>query len=58
VSLAQEILPDDEGYRAVTHIPRAVVERVVALDQAPEASAQAGDEPLHSADRERLRSHD
>ena len=43
VSLAQEILPDDEGYRAVTHIPRAVVERVVALDQAPEASVQAGD---------------
>jgi hypothetical protein len=27
----------------VTHIPRAVVERVVALDQAPEASVQAGD---------------
>jgi hypothetical protein len=31
VSLAQEILPDDEGYRAVTHIPHAVVERVVTL---------------------------
>jgi hypothetical protein len=43
VSLAQEILPDDEGYRAVTHIPRAVVERVVTLDQAPKPSAQAGD---------------
>jgi hypothetical protein len=31
VSLAQEVLPDDEGYRAVTHIPRAVVEVIVAL---------------------------
>ena len=31
VSLAQEVLPDDEGYRAVTHIPRAVVESIVPL---------------------------
>jgi hypothetical protein len=33
VSLAQEVLPDDEGFRAVTHIPRAVVERIVPLSQ-------------------------
>jgi hypothetical protein len=32
VSLAQEILPDGEGFRAVTHIPLAIVERVVRLD--------------------------
>jgi len=31
VSLAQEVLPDDEGYRAVTHIPTSVVERMVVL---------------------------
>ena len=39
ISLAQEVLPDDEGFRAVTHIPRAVVERTVVLhapaDDAP-----------------------
>jgi hypothetical protein len=32
VSLAQEILPDGEGFRAVTHIPLAIVERFVRLD--------------------------
>jgi hypothetical protein len=31
VSLAQEILPDDDGFRAVTHIPVAIVERIVPL---------------------------
>ena len=31
VSLAQEILPDDDGFRAVTHIPVAIIERVVPL---------------------------
>jgi hypothetical protein len=40
VSLAQEVLPDDEGYRAVTHIPRAVVEEIVQLEQQPDASSQ------------------
>jgi hypothetical protein len=25
VSIAQEVLPDGEGFRAVTHIPRAMV---------------------------------
>ena len=32
VSLAQEILPDDDGFRAVTHIPAAIVERMVPLE--------------------------
>jgi hypothetical protein len=32
VSLAQEILPDGEGFRAVTHIPLPVIERLVRLD--------------------------
>jgi hypothetical protein len=31
VSLAQELLPDGEGFRAVTHIPRPVVQRLVRL---------------------------
>ena len=34
VSLAQEVLPDGDGFRAVTHIPLPVVERLVFLDQA------------------------
>jgi hypothetical protein len=29
VSVAQELLPDGEGFRAVTHIPVAVIERIV-----------------------------
>jgi hypothetical protein len=41
LSLAQEVLPDDEGYRAVTHIPRAVVERVQTLDAVDEATSHA-----------------
>ncbi len=32
ISLAQEILPDDDGFRAVTHIPVAIVERIVPLE--------------------------
>lgn len=31
LSLAQEILPEGEGFRAVTHIPVAIVERVQEL---------------------------
>jgi hypothetical protein len=34
VSLAQEVLPDGEGFRAVTHIPLPIVERLVFLDPA------------------------
>jgi hypothetical protein len=32
VHVAQEILPDGDGYRAVTHIPRVTVEEVVYLE--------------------------
>ena len=35
VSLAQEILPDDDGFRAVTHIPLAIVERLEFLSPTP-----------------------
>ena len=33
VSLAQEVLPDGEGLRAVTHIPLPIVERVIRLQR-------------------------
>ena len=32
VSVAQEVLPDDEGYRAVTHIPSSIIERIEPLE--------------------------
>jgi hypothetical protein len=38
VSLAQEILPDGDGYRAVTHIPVSLLERVVRLQHGGETS--------------------
>jgi len=39
VSLAQEVLPDGDGYRAVTHIPVSIVHRIVRLEPGTEASA-------------------
>lgn len=38
VSLAQEVLPDGDGYRAVTHVPLSIVERIVTLQPGDEAS--------------------
>jgi hypothetical protein len=38
VSLAQEILPDCEGFRAVTHIPLPIVERMVRLERSIETT--------------------
>ncbi|MEX2439675.1 MAG: hypothetical protein WD739_07320 [Actinomycetota bacterium] len=32
VSIAQEVFPDGEGFRSVTHVPRALVRRVNALE--------------------------
>ena len=31
LSIAQEVLPDGDGFRAVTHIPVSIIEAVVAL---------------------------
>lgn len=31
LSIAHEVLPDDDGFRAVTHIPLAIVEGVTRL---------------------------
>jgi hypothetical protein len=39
VSIAQEILPDGDGFRAVTHIPRSIVEDVVMLHPEPTSMA-------------------
>ena len=36
LSLAQELLPDGEGFRAVTHIPLPIVERLVRLGRIEE----------------------
>lgn len=36
VSVAQEVLPDGDGFRAVTHIPTAVVEKISPLQEAGE----------------------
>jgi hypothetical protein len=35
VSVAQEVLPDGEGFRAVTHIPRSIAESIVPLHAGP-----------------------
>jgi hypothetical protein len=39
VSVAQEVLPDGDGFRAITHIPTAVVEKITQLQE-------PGDPPL------------
>ena len=46
VSIAQEVLPDDDGFRAVTHIPWSVVEGIVTLD--PGGTTIAAPEALYS----------
>ena len=38
VSVAQEVLPDGDGFRAVTHIPLAVVEKISPLHESDEAA--------------------
>jgi hypothetical protein len=32
VSLAQEVLPDGDGFRSVTHVPLSIVERILPLE--------------------------
>jgi len=48
VSLAQEILPDGEGLRAVTHVPLPIVERIVRLEPSAEPSGQIAPPHLSS----------
>jgi hypothetical protein len=40
VSIAQEILPDEDGYRAVTHIPRGMVEGMTLLEPTSHRSSE------------------
>ena len=35
LSIAQELLPDEDGFRAVTHIPRSIVESITRLYAGP-----------------------
>jgi hypothetical protein len=35
LSIAQELLPDEDGFRAVTHIPRSIVESITMLYAGP-----------------------
>jgi hypothetical protein len=48
LSLAQELLPDGEGLRAVTHIPLPIVERIVRLDPSTDLDGHLGSPPLAS----------
>ena len=41
VSVAQEVLPDGDGFRAVTHIPRSIVEEVTTLTTGSDPSLPA-----------------
>ena len=38
VSVAQEVLPDGDGFRAITHIPTAVVEKITQLQEPGDAA--------------------
>ncbi len=48
VSVAQELLPGRDGFRAVTHIPMGVVESIVTLAQDDGPGRRAGDRLLRS----------
>jgi hypothetical protein len=39
VSVAQEILPDGDGYRAVTHIPAPIITSITVLTEARQGSS-------------------
>jgi hypothetical protein len=42
VSVAQELLPDEDGFRAVTHIPRGMITEVRRLDRGVIVSSTEG----------------
>jgi hypothetical protein len=42
VSIAQEILPEEDGFRAVTHIPRGMIEDLMCLRGGDDRSASPG----------------
>jgi hypothetical protein len=49
ISVAQELLPGGEGFRAVTHIPMGVVESITTLARAEGSGRRAGDRTVRSA---------
>jgi len=42
VSVAQEILPEEDGFRAVTHIPRGMIEDLTCLRGGEDRSVSPG----------------
>lgn len=46
VSVAQELLPGHDGFRAITHIPRGVVESVATLYEEEGPGRRLGDKAL------------
>ena len=42
LSVAQEVLPDGDGFRAVTHIPLSIIESIVSLDEGDPRLRPAG----------------
>jgi hypothetical protein len=42
VSIAQEVLPDGDGFRAVTHVPCSIVEWILPLRASSAGLASAG----------------
>lgn len=46
ISVAQELLPHRDGFRAITHIPTGVVESITTLYEATGPGRRAGDQAL------------
>jgi hypothetical protein len=46
ISIAQELLPGRDGFRAVTHIPRGVIESVIPLFEEEGPRRREGDRAL------------
>jgi hypothetical protein len=40
VSVAQEVLPDGDGFRAVTHIPCSIIDQITVLEEAADPLAE------------------
>ena len=46
ISVAQELLPHRDGFRAITHIPAGVIESVTTLYEATGPGRRVGDQAL------------
>ena len=46
ISLAQELLPGRDGFRAITHIPRGVIESITTLYEDEGPARRATDQAL------------